>query len=266
MQTSQNISSTNGTQGNYISIKIKEQENGETRVSASPTPQSPTEQTTPRPSTPKPPKTLQEGWDTMIGLPPSSPPYRSPREWEVRESHTVVSWTACTDDGCQVHFTDKNRSGYFLQDRSKSVPSQPQSKKILEREQHQRAIAWDECYKDKCLVHMQEKIRVGYYHQKDGVRKPLSTWHKRHPNPESQRKWGFLAQGIPLERNARAWKAEPRRAQSRREGSEKNSTGGRGHATTDPEASERQGATHKGRRTRSERHSRLRHNNGTISC
>jgi len=37
----------------------------------------------------------------------------------------VMSWTACYDDGCQVHYRDKEASGWFPQDRSRSMPSVP---------------------------------------------------------------------------------------------------------------------------------------------
>jgi len=87
MQASQNNNSTISTPGSPLSIKIEEQENGETRVSITPPPQlapppPPPGMTTPRAPTPK---TAQEGWETVVGL-PMSPPYRNPQEWEQAET------------------------------------------------------------------------------------------------------------------------------------------------------------------------------------
>jgi len=133
MQKSPRNSSTNSSQGNLRTIKIEEQENGETRVSISPTPQRappppPPRMTTPRPQTPN---TSQEGWETTIGL-STRPQYRSPHEWEeaewkerARQEQNQLSWTASYDDGCKTHFRDKEASGWFPQDRSRSVPSVP---------------------------------------------------------------------------------------------------------------------------------------------
>jgi len=135
MQASQRNNSTKGTPGSPLSIKIEEQENGETWVSITPPPQLAPPPTPPRMTTPRPPtpKTAQEAWETGVGL-PTSPPYRAPHEWEEaemkerdRKNQDVLSWTACYDDGCQVHFRDKEASGWFPQDGSRSGPSVPVS-------------------------------------------------------------------------------------------------------------------------------------------
>jgi len=117
----------------------------------------------------------------------------------------VLSWTACYDDGCQVHYRDKEASGRFPQDRSRSMPSAPvwHRKKKQQRKRHGQSVTWHECYDDKCFVHVQEKIKAGYYPQENRERKPLSKWHQRHPEPEQRRKFGAV----------RAWQE--------REGSEK---------------------------------------------
>jgi len=39
---------------------------------------------------------------------------------------------------------------------------------------------------------VQEKIKAGYYPQENGERKPLSKWHRRHPEPEQQRKFSAV--------------------------------------------------------------------------
>jgi len=53
-------------------------------------------------------------------------------------------------------------------------------------------MTWYECYDDKCFVHVQKKIKAGYYPQENGERKPLSKWHRRHPEPEQRRKFGAV--------------------------------------------------------------------------
>jgi len=53
-------------------------------------------------------------------------------------------------------------------------------------------VTWYECYDDKCFVHEQEKIKAGYYPQENGGRKPLSKWHRRHPEPEQRRKFSAV--------------------------------------------------------------------------
>ena len=53
-------------------------------------------------------------------------------------------------------------------------------------------MTWYKCYDNKCFVHVQEKIKVGYYPQENGERKPLSKWHRRHPEPEQRRKFGAV--------------------------------------------------------------------------
>jgi len=39
---------------------------------------------------------------------------------------------------------------------------------------------------------VQEKIEAGYDPQEKGVKKPLSKWHRRHPEPEQRRKFGAV--------------------------------------------------------------------------
>jgi len=39
---------------------------------------------------------------------------------------------------------------------------------------------------------MQEKIKAGYYPQENRDKKPLSKWHRRHPEPEQGRKFGAV--------------------------------------------------------------------------
>jgi len=39
---------------------------------------------------------------------------------------------------------------------------------------------------------VQEKIKAGYYPQENGERKPLSRWHRKHPEREQRRKFGAV--------------------------------------------------------------------------
>ena len=138
-----------------------------------------------------------------MGL-PTRPPYGAPQEWEeaekkerARREHDVLSWTACYDNWCQVHYRDKEATGWFPQDVSRSVPSVPVShrNKKQQRKRHGQSVTWYECYDDKCFVHVEEKIKAGYYPWENGERKPLSKWHRRHPEPEQQRKFGAVRTG-----------------------------------------------------------------------
>jgi len=160
MQASHNNDSTKSTPASLLSIKIEEQENGETWVSITPTlqlapPPPPPRMTTARPPTPE---NAQEGWGMAVGL-PTSPPYRVPQEWEAaekkepaRREHDVLSWTACYDDGCQVHYRDKEALGWFPQDRSWAMPSVPvlHWNKQQQRKRHGQSVTWYQCYDDKC--------------------------------------------------------------------------------------------------------------------
>jgi len=72
-----------------------------------------------------------------------------------------------------------------------SVPVSHRNKK-QQRKRHGQRVTWYECYDDKCFVHVQEKIKAGYYPQENGDKKPLSKWHRRHPEPEQRRKFGAV--------------------------------------------------------------------------
>jgi len=72
-----------------------------------------------------------------------------------------------------------------------SVPVSHRNKK-QQRKRHGQSVTWYECYNDKCFVHVQEKIKAGYYPQENGERKPLSKWHRRHPELEQRRKFSAV--------------------------------------------------------------------------
>jgi hypothetical protein len=126
---------------------------------------------------------------------PTSPPYRAPSEWEEAErrnrEHDVLHWTACYNDECWTHRSDKDASGWYPKKstatqsgRGPSPEAPPTieeiptriSKNQIRKERH-AAKGWKKCYKNGCHAHIQEKLNGGYYPQSDGTRKPLSRWH-----------------------------------------------------------------------------------------
>jgi len=64
--------------------------------------------------------------------------------------------------------------------------------KKQQRKRDGQSVTWYECYDDKCFVHVQEKIKAGYYPQENGDKKPLSKWHRRHPEPAQRQKFGAV--------------------------------------------------------------------------
>ena len=96
-----------------------------------------------------------------------------------------------------MHYKDKEASGWFPQDRSRSMPSVPVShpNKKQQRKHYGQSVTWYECYDDKCFVHVQEKIKAGYYPQENGERKHLAIWYRRHTEPEQRRKFGAVRTG-----------------------------------------------------------------------
>jgi len=106
----------------------------------------------------------------------------------------MLSWTASYDDGCQVHYRDKEASGWFPEDRSRSVPSVPVShrNKKQQRKRHGQSVTWYECFDNKCFVHVQENIKARYYPHENGELKPRSRCYLRQPEPEQPRKLGAV--------------------------------------------------------------------------
>ena len=64
--------------------------------------------------------------------------------------------------------------------------------KKQQRKRHGHSVTWYECYDDICFVHVQEQIKAGYYPQENGDKKPLSKWHRRHPEAEQRREFGAV--------------------------------------------------------------------------
>jgi len=69
-----------------------------------------------------------------------------------------------------------------------SVPVSHQNKN-QQRKRDRQSITWYECFNDKCFVYVQEKIKAGYYPEENVEKKPLSRWHRRHPEPEQGRQF-----------------------------------------------------------------------------
>ena len=105
--------------------------------------------------------------------------------------HPGLSWTACYDDQCPVHFSEKQGEGWFPQKPSKKgkqperdmewetaydaepgsdwAPPQPAKK---ERRSPNDLVKWQHCFRDNCSIHRWEKVDTGYYPRivgKDGV-------------------------------------------------------------------------------------------------
>jgi len=148
-------------------------------------------------------------------FPPTSPEYcpmRSPTPSKC--SGTGMSWTACTEDACQIHRTDKE-STYFPQpqqpNKSPAGPSEweqtceiqppttgpsgfnqepPTGRKATsevhqkKKDQHGR-IHWTKCYRDGCWQYKEEKTKNRYY-----PRRPI-------PGEKKERGWGKDARTHP---------------------------------------------------------------------
>ena len=159
-----------------------------------------------------PPATVQDGWNDDRFLPRNvthtSPP--CPGTTEIKEEHRAkkaalhpgLSWTACYDDRCHVHLSEKQGNGWVPQKSSKErkEPARDMEWEITydaepgsdwappqlakkERWPHKDLVKWQHCFRDNCSVHHWEKVDAGYYPRivgKDGVlSKRDETHHKR---------------------------------------------------------------------------------------
>ena len=105
--------------------------------------------------------------------------------------HPGLSWTACYDDQCPVHLSEKEGEGWFPRKPGKKgkepardmewettydaepgsdwAPPQPAKK---ERQPDKDLVKWQHCFRDNCSVHRWEKVDTGYYPRivgKEGV-------------------------------------------------------------------------------------------------
>ena len=100
MQASQNNSSTNDTPTSPIKIEITEQPNGEHWV-----------QITPPLTSNKPRSLTREITPTSPGYVPASPPATTTAT-KAKRPGAGMSWTACYEDKCWVHRSDKDGAYY----------------------------------------------------------------------------------------------------------------------------------------------------------
>ena len=115
--------------------------------------------------------------------------------------HPGLSWTACYDDQCPVHLSEKQGEGWFPPKPSKKgkepardmewetaydaepgsdwAPPAPAKK---ERRAHKDLVKWQHCFRDNCSVHRWEKVDAGYYPRivgKDGVLSKRDETHRK---------------------------------------------------------------------------------------
>ena len=122
----------------------------------------------------------QDGWGDSLAtygpFPPTSPGYNGASVKEVE--HASKSWTACYDDGCFVHLSEKQgrwfpkepkkhttkRNLPYATQLSPSPPpplQTPKPKYGNSREVHAKKISWDKCNRKGCKTHKEEKSRNG---------------------------------------------------------------------------------------------------------
>ena len=163
MHPSQSESSTNAIQTNPDWIEVK-----------APTPT---------------PLTSQEGWGdeqiTYSPYAPTRPGYSGAGEDNMDETqqaakkamdHAGLSWTACYDDGCFVHLSEKQGrwypkkpsqhkdNGNIPYETQPSPPPQPPKRKHgNKREVHAQRVNWDKYYNKRCRTHRKQKEEAGYF-------------------------------------------------------------------------------------------------------
>ena len=92
-----------------------------------------------------------------------------------------LSWTACYDDGCFVHLSEKQGRWYPKKpsqhkfDRNtpyetqpSTPPPPPKPKLGNTREMHAQRVNWEKCYNKRCKTQRQQKEEAGYYPKRGG--------------------------------------------------------------------------------------------------
>jgi len=123
---------------------------------------------------------------------PSSPEYSGSLIREV--AHASMNWTGCPDDGCQIHLSEKEGSGWyppFTRRLSKPsvahdhnwrqemevnpgedwAPQQPRQRRA--RRAHGHLTSWEPCFNDRGGEHRWEKVDAGYYPSQVGEKGAL---------------------------------------------------------------------------------------------
>ena len=125
------------------------------------------------------PLRAQAGWGDLLAtygpFPPTSPGYGGASEKEVEQAS--MSWTACYDDRCFVHLSEKQGRWFPKEPKKptikKSLPyatqpsppspppphQPPKPKHGNTREMHAKKLSWDKCNRKGCKTHKEEKRR-----------------------------------------------------------------------------------------------------------
>jgi len=166
---------------------------------------------------------------------PTSPEYSgSPRrEW----AHASMNWTACTDDRCQIHLSEKQGSGWYPQFtrrlRKPSVahdhdweqkievnpgedwaPQQPRRRRA--RRAHHEITSWEHCFNDNCNEYRWEKVDTGYYPRQVGEKETLSKNDRREHKKGRAVRTGLEGEGSEkqLFRTGKLWKKRSRTSEA----------------------------------------------------
>jgi len=125
---------------------------------------------------------------------PTSPAYTGSPKREV--AHASMNWTDCTDDGYQIHLSQKQGSGWYPQFTRRSrkprvahdhdwrqemeanpgedwAPQQ-QPRQRRARRAHGDLTSWEHCFNDNCKEHRWEKVDAGFYPRQVGEKGELS--------------------------------------------------------------------------------------------
>jgi len=194
MQNTETNDLMNATQTSPIRVMFKEQDNEAIVVQVSLLP-------APAPKAPSPMKASHDGWNTGISLPSmvtsTSPEYGPLGTPDPRIEHVQKSWTASTDDECQVHFSAKEGSGYFPREQHSQSPASPSeweqqfqkdppkgpAKRRLrtyqERKTGHAKRSCNVCFRNSCTAHKRVKVKAGYWPREGGKRESLSQCHQQ---------------------------------------------------------------------------------------
>jgi len=130
---------------------------------------------------------------------PTSPAYSGSPRREV--AHASMNWTDCTDDGCQLHLSEKQGSGWYPQflrrSRKPSVAHdhdwqqemeanpgedwapQQQPRQRRARRAHEDLTSWEHCFNDNCKEHRWEQVDAGFYPRQVGEKVELTKNDRR---------------------------------------------------------------------------------------
>ena len=162
----------------------------------------------------------QDGWgdsSTTYGpFPPTSLGYRGASEKEVE--HASMSWTACYDDGCFVHLSEKQERWFPKEPKKHTMkrnlayatqpshpppppPQNPKPKHGKTREMHAKKVSLDKCNRKGCKTHMEEKRRNGTVRTRlegEGDKKPQekvwSSGEETEVDDEGTLQWADILQ------------------------------------------------------------------------